>query len=274
MVDIAPPPRAGAVVTGDVLAEELADLAADFDADLSDVMPLGAASEVTGLPAFRAGFKSRAVGGGQLVMKPLGDGTDGLVNWIMDDVAGYLFHLVTGPNAGGTAACIGIGVDHGGTGLLISNKATGKGLKIINEDTTSAAAAYGLQVENESTTAPGALLGQIGAGAKPAATFSSDQAATAGQKQVTWQGAPGGVFTEYGYVNGFDGALVWNKKIFALSHIEIDGNLDHDGGGVGFYGTVPVARQAVAGSRGGNAALASLLTALAAVGLITNNSTA
>ncbi len=44
--------------------------------------------------------------------------------------------------------------------------------------------------------------------------------------------------------------------------------------GVGFYGVTPVAKPTVAGSRGGNAALASLLTALANLGLITNSSTA
>jgi len=43
---------------------------------------------------------------------------------------------------------------------------------------------------------------------------------------------------------------------------------------VGFYGTTPQAKQTVTGSRGGNAALTSLLTALATIGLITNNTTA
>lgn len=44
--------------------------------------------------------------------------------------------------------------------------------------------------------------------------------------------------------------------------------------GVGFYGTAPVAKPAVTGSRGGNAALASLLTALASQGLLTDSTTA
>lgn len=46
------------------------------------------------------------------------------------------------------------------------------------------------------------------------------------------------------------------------------------GGNVGFYNTAATAKQTVTGSRGGNAALASLLTALATVGLITNSSSA
>jgi hypothetical protein len=43
---------------------------------------------------------------------------------------------------------------------------------------------------------------------------------------------------------------------------------------IGFYGTTPVIKQVVTGSRGGNAALASLLTGLAAMGLITDSTTA
>jgi hypothetical protein len=42
---------------------------------------------------------------------------------------------------------------------------------------------------------------------------------------------------------------------------------------LGFYGSNPVAKPTVTGSRGGNAALASLLTALASQGLITNSTT-
>lgn len=44
------------------------------------------------------------------------------------------------------------------------------------------------------------------------------------------------------------------------------------GGNVGFYGTAPQAKPNVTGSRGGNAALASLLTSLANLGLITDSS--
>lgn len=42
-------------------------------------------------------------------------------------------------------------------------------------------------------------------------------------------------------------------------------------GTVGFYDTAPVAKPTVTGSRGSNAALASLLTALASQGLITDS---
>jgi hypothetical protein len=43
---------------------------------------------------------------------------------------------------------------------------------------------------------------------------------------------------------------------------------------LGFYGTAPISKPTVTGSRGGNAALASLLTAGAALGLWTDSTTA
>jgi hypothetical protein len=44
-----------------------------------------------------------------------------------------------------------------------------------------------------------------------------------------------------------------------------------DGTGIGFFATAPVAKPTVTGSRGGNAALADLLTKLASLGLITDS---
>jgi len=43
---------------------------------------------------------------------------------------------------------------------------------------------------------------------------------------------------------------------------------------VGFFGATPAARPTVTGSRGGNAAVASLLTALETLGLIVDDTTA
>ncbi|MFI2620410.1 hypothetical protein [Streptomyces sp. NPDC018584] len=50
--------------------------------------------------------------------------------------------------------------------------------------------------------------------------------------------------------------------------------LRHLGSTLGFYGATAVAKPTVSGSRGGNAALTSLLTALAQLGLITDTTTA
>jgi hypothetical protein len=62
-------------------------------------------------------------------------------------------------------------------------------------------------------------------------------------------------------------------NILMSNGLEIDGDLNHDGSNVGFYGTAPVAKPTVTGSKGGNAALASLITALASIGLIVDNTT-
>ena len=61
--------------------------------------------------------------------------------------------------------------------------------------------------------------------------------------------------------------------LHVVGNVEIDGDINHDGSNVGFYGSAPVAKATVTGSRGGNAALASLLTALANLGLITDSTT-
>ncbi len=47
-----------------------------------------------------------------------------------------------------------------------------------------------------------------------------------------------------------------------------------DGSGVGFFGAKPVTQPRIAGSRGANAALAHLLTALAGLGLFYDSTTA
>jgi len=64
-----------------------------------------------------------------------------------------------------------------------------------------------------------------------------------------------------------------DNNLKVVGNVEIDGDLNHDGSNVGFYGTAPVAKPTVTGSKGGNAALASLITALAGLGLIVDNTT-
>lgn len=68
------------------------------------------------------------------------------------------------------------------------------------------------------------------------------------------------------YLSGAPGALN-HLLINSSGHLSI-------GQRVGFNGTTPIAKPTVSGSRGGNAALDSLLTALANYGLITNSTSA
>lgn len=54
--------------------------------------------------------------------------------------------------------------------------------------------------------------------------------------------------------------------------LAVAGDFAHRGTLAGFFNTTPIAKPTVTGSRGGNAALASLLTQLAALGLLTDSS--
>ena len=62
-----------------------------------------------------------------------------------------------------------------------------------------------------------------------------------------------------------DRLVVTATKVEVKQALEVAGN-------VGFYGTEAAAKPTVSGSRGSNAALASLLTALAGLGLVTDGS--
>ena len=70
------------------------------------------------------------------------------------------------------------------------------------------------------------------------------------------------------------GLIMVSGRDTLVNTLEVDGAIDHDGSTIGFYGTAPATKQTVTGSRGGNAALNSLCTALAAIGLITNSTSA
>lgn len=56
-------------------------------------------------------------------------------------------------------------------------------------------------------------------------------------------------------------------------NVTIGGALDHNGATAGVFGTAPATQQTVVGAKGGNAALGSLLTALATYGWIIDNTT-
>lgn len=58
-----------------------------------------------------------------------------------------------------------------------------------------------------------------------------------------------------------------------LGDTNIDGQIIHSGSLAGFFNATPVTKPTVTGAKGGNAALTSLLTALASLGLITDSST-
>lgn len=71
-------------------------------------------------------------------------------------------------------------------------------------------------------------------------------------------------------------ASQWAGKVEFVSALYGGGvhTLDGSANQLGFHGAAPVSQQTVTGSRGGNAALASLLTKLATLGLIVDGSSA
>jgi hypothetical protein len=68
----------------------------------------------------------------------------------------------------------------------------------------------------------------------------------------------------------------WNLGItsFRWKDFYMGGTFSHTGASAGFFGATPVTRPTVSGSRSGNAALDSLVTALTNLGLINNGTTA
>lgn len=104
---------------------------------------------------------------------------------------------------------------------------------------------------------------------------------------VSNNGAAGLEFDSDGaaYGAGTAAMLAYNRTSSAYVPLTITGlsvsfratntvRLSVDSNGIGFFGATPIAKPNVSGSRGGNAALASLLTSLAALGLISDGTTA
>jgi len=74
--------------------------------------------------------------------------------------------------------------------------------------------------------------------------------------------------------NPTGGTTNYCARFQGAAGVRIDGILEHSGTTLGVFGTSPTTQPTVTGSRGGNAALASLLTALASLGIVVDSSTA
>ncbi|MFN0088660.1 MAG: BppU family phage baseplate upper protein [Acidimicrobiales bacterium] len=162
-------------------------------------------------------------------------------------------------------------VDYVGTnhGVSISHAGTGGASSALNV-TSSNASFSTMQLSGVETTTGTLKLTHTGTGGDSTAAAVSLSLAGAGT-------AAQGIFLT-GATTGDLAKLVNNSviqfSVAADGDTLIAGDLNHDGSGVGFYGTAPVAKPTVTGSRGGNAAVASLITALASLGLLTDSTTA
>jgi hypothetical protein len=78
-----------------------------------------------------------------------------------------------------------------------------------------------------------------------------------------------------GFMRGYSdnySTTTW-QILSSTGEVLIGGPLNHDGTTIGFYGATPVTKPTVSGAKGGNAALTSLMTALANLGIVTNSTT-
>jgi hypothetical protein len=71
------------------------------------------------------------------------------------------------------------------------------------------------------------------------------------------------------------GNIIFDTPTAGLLVFQSNGSqvLKLNGAAIGFYNQAPVGKQVISGSKGGNAALASLMTALSAIGLFTDSTT-
>lgn len=143
-------------------------------------------------------------------------------------------------------------------------------------------------VVDTTTFAVDALNDKVGVGALPASTDAMFQVAgymrvtsnTAGPTAGEGMELGYNATTNYGIINSVDRAsgTTYGGLIIRSSDLQLtDGTnirFNTNGTGISFYGGTPVAKPTVTGAKGGNAALGSLMTALASLGLVTDSTTA
>lgn len=108
--------------------------------------------------------------------------------------------------------------------------------------------------------------------ALPAGTFAFNSFSSPGGYLIGSSNAAGTVFPAMSF-NSQTGVIVIQAGTGgATITVDATGGVKFNSK-IGFYNTAPVAKQTVTGSKGANAALASLMTALVAIGLFTDTTT-
>lgn len=135
---------------------------------------------------------------------------------------GRIFHLTLADDTV-TGGLIGLGVDHGSAsypyGLMVNNKAQSRGIVLENTTAVTDANSFGLYGRQNSTAAPLVSLQQLAVGSAPALALHSITGATSIQKLLRVSGQPGGVYTEWGNISGFDGSITWSAPLHLSSSI-------------------------------------------------------
>jgi hypothetical protein len=79
----------------------------------------------------------------------------------------------------------------------------------------------------------------------------------------------GSTFATAAFLGGTGSGITFNLTWTATTGLSLNPTGQH----IGFNGTAPVAKPTVTGSKGANAALTSLMTALSSLGLVTDSTT-
>jgi len=160
---------------------------------------------------------------------------------------------------------IGIGNSTPGSPLDVTGNAAISGTLTLGGDATltrSAAGVFNTTAEfwrTGSSGGAGAFLAQVSGDVAPRLNIMSDG-------KTEWGDGTGGRDTNL-YRSAAD-------TLKTDDSLHVAATLRHLGSNLGFYNATAITKPTVTGSRGGNAALASLLTALANLGLLTDSSTA
>lgn len=164
---------------------------------------------------------------------------------------------------------IGIGIDLVGGSTVEPNLSVALSVQAIGVFASPKKRwTYGLRTRDAATIVGVELGAQLDAANSPSQIFRMNFMTGAGTPGTGFQVQVDG--SGNAQVNGGTGATLFALRTPASTAA----NIQMLGDGLGFYGAFPQGKRNITGSRAGNAALASLLTGLSEIGLITNNTTA
>lgn len=196
---------------GAAIVEKVSTDIPDDETDIGAALKATIAGNLTTTPAEPSSTGYLSLAGtepGEVpVVKPSGDGRAGVWEMTHNDSTGYLFHLLSGAGMGHNAAIVALGVDNDGIGLLVPNKATGRGIVGDQRPTVTAADGYWLHATQRSTLAPLVRLEQQAAGAADVLQLLSF---TGNSGNLLYVGDANG---QAGAIVGSTGVLDWRRDV-------------------------------------------------------------
>jgi hypothetical protein len=208
-----------------------------------------------------------------------GTGTGAFVLGTFNNTASNFANIfVAGVNAaatGAAAVAVGRGASAGTDGVAVGDGATASGNRAV-----------GIGASASATHSEAIAIGRLATSAANGDVCIGASLSNNTQRNLRIQGQIAGVngrdhWSITSTVTGTTDGTETTRQVFSTRGagaprevFRIEGQVGSTAPMIGFLGASAVARPTVTGSRGGNAALASLLTQLAALGLITDSTTA